>query len=263
MALICCQDCRGTAFTEIHGDLTCTSCGLVCTSGMIDDHAYTETSLCSLRDNILQKSDIRKNRLIDGARKTLNGLPFFDDDFIDCVCNWLSSSDLSAHNFASYAALTTIYASIYFRRGVNPDVISGIFGVNSNNIWPFGPQLLAQWRDKPWINQLKALLDSDSDKFDRLKRDIYNCYCIPPKMRFTVVKKCDRIWNKIKVNPQIECLKSSSLFATLIWIATKSCSIDVSMEQLCTEFNVSSSTIKQTEKLVQLAIVSSNKRIVK
>lgn len=259
MALIICDDCRGTRFAEIHGDLTCTSCGLVCTSGLIDDHAYTETSLCCLRGDTIQKSSIRQNKLIEQVRTTLNGLPFFDHDFIECVCNWLSASDLSAHNFASYAALTTIYASVYFRRGVNPDVISGTFGVCSNNIWPLGPQLLVQWKDKPWIGQLRTLLDSDTDKFDRLKRDVYNCHIIPPKVRFSVIKKCERIWNKIKISPQIECLKSNSLYATLIWIATKSCSIDIRIEQLCTEFNVSSSTIKQTEKLVQLAIVSSNK----
>ncbi len=186
-------------------------------------------------------------------------MPFLDEDFADTVCCWLETTNLSAQNYACYGALSTIYASIYFRRGINPDVICGAFGVTSNSIWPLGPQLLFQWKNKPWFLKLNALLNSESDKFDRLKRDVYNCGSIHPKMRFAVVKKCDRIWNKIKDSPQINCLKSSSLYSTLIWIAAKSCSIDIQMDDLCTEFNVVPGTIKQTEKLIQMAIVKSNK----
>lgn len=248
-----CDECRGQQFVESHGELTCINCGLVKESFTIDATGIY--------------GEIVDNHSVHGFKKltktfidTLKQLPFLDDYFLDIAREWFNELQVCPNNFGYYGTLCSFYVSVYTRRGINPQFFSDIFDVKINSVWDFSSNVLSQWHGKPWYNDLIKLLNADTNRFDRLKRCIYGLWFIDHKKHFELVKKCDKIWSKIKGFPQIMCLKSNSLFCTLVVIACKSCKIEVETNTLCNEFNVTLCTVKQNEILIQQAIRTRTER---
>jgi hypothetical protein len=249
-----CDECRGQQFVESHGELTCINCGLVKQSFTI---AATE---------IYQK-DPHNEYVACGFKKwtktyldNLKHLSFLDEYFFNIAGSWFDELQVSSSNFAYYGTLCSFYVSVYTRRGINPQMFADIFDVNINSAWDFSSKVLSQWQGKPWYNDLKKMLNAETDRFDRLKRCVYGLWFIDHKRHFEIIKKCDRIWSKIKGFPQITCLKSNSLYCTLVVVACKSCKIEVDANALCKEFNVTMCTVKQNELLIQQAIRTRTKK---
>jgi hypothetical protein len=186
----------------------------------------------------------------------LKGIAFVDDYFIDIAGSWFDELNCSGNSWNHYCTLCSFYVSVYTRRGISPQMFADIFDVNVHSVWEHSSKVLENWRGKPWYNDLIKLLNTETERFDRLKRSIYGLWFIDCKKHFTLIKTCDKLWSRIQRFPQIRNLKSNSLYCTLVIIAVKSCQIDVDINILCEHFNVTLCTVKQNEILIQQAVRS-------
>lgn len=281
-----CSDCGNGRFVDYHGDYTCTYCGLVKYTHMVDDQAewrcFDTEDQCKIRAEITFDDgpqttipDIKLQRaqqiafetdtfIINKKKKKLLSVILKQNDIDNCLTNlateWFEITldnllNTSKHKLIKkIMCLSAFAASCFLKRGFLLEYFENIFGL------PLYASLEAlivvqdAWKGKPWYNQVLISLHGQAEC---ISRTVYNLDCLPKESNFDIIKSAKQVHNKIKSLKGISSIKTNTLHCCCIYIGCKILGIkNVSKDILCKELNVHVHTLNKHEANIQHLLMS-------
>ncbi|NBU34418.1 hypothetical protein EB118_11680 [bacterium] len=235
-----CKDCKSAQVVEIHGELTCTECGLVLESGCV-----------SLEVPIGGAGPIVKRKTAMSFLKRVLDAYFLEDTQLhDTVYSILEVFNPRPKTLAIQAA--GVYcACVLHKRGLHLEQIADIFNVQVKSLRELlecEPIVSQKWYGEIVKNDITTIL----------RRMVYECECIPRKSLYRVISVACNVYKV--VYKEIPQLKSRSTIACCVYVACKATRTKVPLEAFLKEFGISKANLNTTEKLLQEAVSRNNKK---
>ncbi len=263
MSFYICDDCKGDQFVDCHGEWTCTTCGLVKISGLLDERAewisYSDTQHwreCHDDRMTMLQHYIHDKGSIDKLRRYMVDIFAFDSVLMDKATEYYQKTQSTTFKRSQQKAVmvTCIYlASQYLKRGIKIEDLVHPLGTKRVCVWRVIDDILHEWGnscdfDKQEIQQLVAMTRDSSDKIARV---LYKSNLVPQKNLWKVLQSSKKLYNNLKSYPHLKTIKSHTMIVTCIYIGCMMNGVCLDKNKFCEEFSISLSNLQHQETVVQ------------
>jgi transcription initiation factor TFIIIB Brf1 subunit/transcription initiation factor TFIIB len=273
-----CTDCGSPSLRIIHGDLTCTGCGLVLEGHIFEDcPEYHDAEAVQVAANDHMQRNKTKQKVIVDANTSTSGISGFKDTF-ECItkCTGVHESviqqaqgiltqylDCAKTHIKGYER-RLLYAAVcvYFAckdtngGGRTKDQICNDLGLGVKGFAKASTQVREVLGHTVMA---KAAMATGTRFDDQLNRFISSLNLPTPHVR-DLRKTTHRLYTKVKPFEATLCCATQNLVATLLYMGCMYLKLNVKMKDIVHACCVSSTTIIQYEAMIKDLLMTTHAR---
>ena len=248
-----CTSCQSDKLVEIQGELTCTSCGTVVLTHMIQD--TLDYMPYSDQDNYnTEQTEVR-----DIEDLKIFWLEIYSNAMKKFVIEIVNDTSEHESLFRKkdkrrcLIALALYYVGMYYNRSMSIQQVCRQVDTDWKKTLAFLPKVLPLWSRKKWYIKLN---NKKMAQTELLSRAVFDLTVVDDELKRPVLRVASNVYERVRHYPGMNVAKSHTLMYCCIYIGCQVNHIKINRKKFCEHVHISLPTLNHHEDMIQSILKS-------